>query len=233
MSQLNADTAGNAAGNGDVAEVSVQPARTAERPDFQQTVRGVIDRMAQGGSKAEAGGESLDIDALQQRVDAGVYLQNTTMANGVATAAATQPPAAPVETQLYDALAAGAAEGREEVTVKLAPEELGEVTIRLTKNAEGGMSLNIIAKNPETQQLLAAQVNSLQETLQPYKVDVENIMTERQYEMLSHQQSFDGQRRQTWSERGAAYYGDEPLGEIEGVSAAAAGIPTTALDTYI
>lgn len=209
---------------------------------FQGMLRAVREQVMQTQPQAEAdGGETkLDVDAIQQQVDAGTHLQNTALASATQVNAevAVEQTEQPVLTQISEGLAAGLENGKDEFTIKLAPEELGEVTIRLVKTAEG-MSLDLIAKNPDTQRMLEGQMELLRENLRPMKVEVSAVMTEAQYDMLasSQQQSHNGRQMDWRSMRGAAYYGDEPLGSgteqaLEGLQSVAAA-PTSALDTYI
>jgi flagellar hook-length control protein FliK len=156
----------------------------------------------------------LDIDALQQRVDTGAYMQNTaintTLPEPEPVSANRQP--LPLASQLGEGVQKALANGEEQYTVKLNPEELGEVTIRLTRTAEG-MRLDIVAQSAETQRLLAAEVDVLREAMKPLKVDVENIFTQQQDAMLNSARDQRGQSRNNGFMRGAAYYGDEPLGQ--------------------
>lgn len=213
---------------------SVQPTQTAQttsdapdvqheaapRADFETAVRSAVSKFSETSEDAQ-NAQPMDVDALQAKVDDGVYLRNTSMATN------TQVTQQPVATQLQQPIQTAISEGREEVTVKLNPEELGEVTIKLTKSAEGDMTLALIAKKPETQQLLSEQMAALQDVMKPLKVDVESILTQRQYELLSHQQSFDNGQRQQFNPHRSAYYArttqtayeDDQLQEVSAVTA--------------
>lgn len=189
---------------------------------------------------AEAAKEPLDVDRLQKQVDAGVHFQNTAFAP--ATTAAKEPAAEemlPLANQLEEGIANGIRNGKEEFTIQLRPEGLGELTVKLTRVGEA-MTLNIVAKSTETHKLLADEMQALREVLRPLKVEVESVLTESQSQLLSQQQQFEQQRQQSWQQmQGAAYYGDEPLGGTTEEQPATAAIPppaaytSSALDTYI
>lgn len=177
----------------------------------------------------------VDLDELQKQVDAGTFLEKTALAhNGITPS--TEAVEQPVPAQLQQAILTGMARGDDQIVLKLNPESLGEVTIQLQKTAEG-MILNIIAKNPDTQKLLAQDLNLLQDALKPMKVEVAAIVTERQYELLSGEQNFGGQHQRTWKEmHGAAYYKDEPLSaETQDLPPRpiVTGSPASILDAYI
>lgn len=222
-----------------------EPAKNAApAPSFENSVRAAKEQMARETTPKPAKPET-DIDALQSKVDAGTYLRSTPMAGLSQEVQAPEtlqaPPEIPLPNQVETGVKAALQAGQSKLTMKLAPEGLGELTISMVKTAEG-TSLSIIAKNPETQKLLASELNQLRETLRPLKVEVDSIITERQYEMLSQQQSFD-QQRQNWRGYSApAYYGDEPLQAgwaAEGLEESFAPPPgmlyqgSATLDTYI
>ncbi|MDL2293594.1 flagellar hook-length control protein FliK [Ruminococcaceae bacterium OttesenSCG-928-D13] len=222
-------------------QAAAQPA-AAGGITFEAAVRTakqqLSDHVELGASKPAATTDTddgLDIDALQERVDSGVYLRNTALAPQVQqplTTEAEQPLPAP-EFQLTQAVDQALKAGEEQLTVKLNPEELGEVTIQLTKSAEGSMQLTIVAQNPETQALLADQIDAMRVVMKPLDVEVGSILSQEQYEMMNQQQ--DGQSKQNDGRpmHGAAYYGDEPLGVVETAEATDRNTPYAALDTYI
>ncbi len=200
-------------------QVDVQQAQQPAATSFDAAVRMAKQQMAADGEQPQTldklKGEQplkLDVDALQQKVDAGQYLQNTALAANIQTAQAAEAVELPPQVQLLQQVEMAMAEGQSQLTLTLTPESLGEVTIQLAK-AGDGMVLNIITQNPETQSLLAAQVDMLQENLKGMKVEVQAVLTQQQHEMLSQQQA-DAHARQSQNRetmQGAAYYGDEPL----------------------
>lgn len=203
--------------------------------NFASAVRQVKDQMAEAESHGFR--EEADVDEVQRQANAADVNQAVRTAQ-VAEAPEKVPEAPqPVPVQLQEAVTKGIANGDEQVVVKLNPEELGEVTIQMQRLADGGFVLNIIAKNPETQRMLAGELAQLQQNLRPMNVEVESITTEQQYQMANAQQRFGGQHQRSWKEmHGASYFGDEPLsaqGEVESATQVIPQAPASALDAYI
>ncbi len=178
----------------------------------------------------------MDIDALQKKVDAGTYLQNTAVRAEAAVPKTPQLPPAP-QVQVAQGVQTALAAGNTQFTITLAPENLGEVTIRLVQTAEG-MKLDLIAKNPETQRLLADGMDMLRDNLRPMRVEVASVLTERQDQMLNHQQHFDSQNQRNgrWNNPapGAAdSYDFDAEDDYPNVAAAMALSPSGALNTYV
>lgn len=227
----------------EITQSAVQDATSVTDPelDFQNAIRQVKEQLGQGKTEQSAQPET-DVDALQKQVDAGVHLRNITpgaTSTELSQAEKLWQPA-PLAEQVQTGILAALQKGEESINIKLSPEGLGELTIRLTKTPEG-MSLNLVAKSSETAKLLSEELNHLRDTLKPLRVAVDQVLTEHQDALLNQQQSFDQQTRQDWrSFRGAAYYGDEPLGgvsptekSVPSVSQAAISLAKAALDTYI
>ncbi len=114
--------------------------------------------------------QPLDLNALQQ----SLFATNGATANGVNT---TYAETANVETvkniasQLLQPMQTLTA-NKNEFTVKLNPEGLGEVTLKLTDTA-GTLSLVLTASSAETARLLNAEMATLQSTLRPFQSESE------------------------------------------------------------
>ncbi|MDL2219606.1 flagellar hook-length control protein FliK [Ruminococcaceae bacterium OttesenSCG-928-O06] len=220
-----------------ITEVQYSP--PTPTADFEAAVRTVKQQMEHGDTEQTGvTDQTLDVDELQQRVNAGEYLQNTPLAVQTEAPQAPAPAAPALDVQMWDAVQAAIETGEGELTVTLMPENLGEVTIQLTRSAEGGMMLNIIAQNAETQSLLANGAESLRASLQPLGVQVESIQTQQQYTAADAQGQFGGQQqRQNTPMHGAAYYRDEPLTAAQSPQEMPAppvyATPQSALDAYI
>lgn len=144
----------------------------------------------------------LDVDRLQQQVDSGVHLQNTSFlaAANHTLEAEPQPEAAPAfHSQVFDGVLTSLKQGQEQYVMKLVPKELGELTIRIVKDADGAMTLNLIAKTGEAQKLLAAEAAQLQHQLKPLNVQLQPVTTQHEQSLLDQQQTFARERQhQTW-----------------------------------
>ncbi len=207
--------ASTAAQTSDVVSVTNTQAQRGQT-DFAMMVRAAKQQMgdtAQPSEKQSTKPQNADIDALQRQVDSGFFMQNTSMTQSTASSQALQQMQAPQAFQIQQGIGEAIANGEDVFSIKLVPEGLGEVTIRLTKTADG-MLLDIIAKSADTQKLLVAQSEILQDNLRSMKVQLDTITTERQQDLFSAQQGFGGEHQRQFEQmRGAAYYGDEQLSE--------------------
>lgn len=193
-----------AAQSGVEAEFVQQPAAQTPVTQFETAVQTAKQQIEAQPAAQQVGNEAddgLDIDRLQQQVDDGVFMQNTAFAPQTQTAAAEAPPA-PLYTQLQEGILKAMQQGEESFSIKLNPENLGEVELRLTKTDEGGMLLNLVVKNGETQRMLAAELNSLQEALKPLNVQVAQVSTNQQDAYSQARQEFFDQNRQGWQNTG-------------------------------
>lgn len=128
------------------------------------------------------------------------------------------------------------AEGKQEFTMKLKPEGLGEITVRLTQDA-GKTAVTIATALPETEKLIGAQLGVLQKALEPMGVTVrqesaeqlqtqqaqQQGMADQQREFLMWQQSRQNKARHSWQEP------SEEIEEILADKTTAASV----LDAYI
>lgn len=198
---------------------------------FQNNVQAARQQLEAAPAKAET---ELDVDELQRQVDEGVHFKNTGYATAVqAEAKAEQATAPPVLTQMQDGIIKGIQQGEEQFTIKLLPEGLGEVEVRLTKTAEG-MLLNLVTKNAETQRVLTAEIDALRDQMRAFKVDVDSILTQQQDDFLNRQRSFEQQawqsRQNSAGSRRQSAANDEPdVVELQAAPRQLSG----ALDTYI
>ncbi len=100
-------------------------------------------------------------------------------------------------TQMQTGIENGLQAGLEEFQVKLMPEGLGEVIVQL-KSTESGLTLTLIAQNAETQRMLAAELEHLREGLRPLKVEVQEVLSGQDSELLNQQQDSQEQRNLYW-----------------------------------
>lgn len=188
--------------------------------------------------------KTIEIDRLQSEVDNGVHLQNTAYAaqttgniQNTAYAEQAEEMAQSVTTQVEQGIVKGIQNGEEMFTVRLNPEGLGDVVVRLTKTQSGEMLLNLVVRNPETQKMMAAQVQALQTALQPLNVQVESVLTEQQDLMMNYQQAFAGQQQAdsgtTGNSQGTAHPGVEKAEGQAPLEPTPQVVTTSALDTYV
>lgn len=76
--------------------------------------------------------------------------------------------------QLFKGIAENLKRGRSEFTVKLRPEGLGEILVKLVSDDGGKTILSMIASSEKTAQLLNRDLASLQSSLNEHNVEIEN-----------------------------------------------------------
>lgn len=113
--------------------------------------------------------------------------------------------------QVKTGVADGLQKGKNEFIIKLKPEGLGEITVKLTE-LSGGMSLSITAANTQTQKLLSAELAGLREVMRPMGVEVEAVVSRdaghfnaQQQSQFGAQQNFNAPQEQ--QQRHFAGYG--------------------------
>ncbi|MDL2252723.1 flagellar hook-length control protein FliK [Ruminococcaceae bacterium OttesenSCG-928-I18] len=220
-----------------VVEVQSQPVLKAQDPQtlFQNAVQTAKQQLESGEKPAGEQKPLTDIESLQQQANNNTAVRGTVITTGTAGPSGTTQVQVPFVTQMQQGIQTGLQSGQQEFSIKLMPEGLGEVTVRLTPSDEG-MIMTLVTHRADTQKMLAAEIDQLRDSLRPMKIEVQEIMTSRQEALLNGQQNFFfGQNRQNWQEmHGAAYYGDEPLGEeAEEEPQPEPVLTANALDTYI
>ena len=126
--------------------------------------------------------------------------------------------------------------GKREFTLKLKPESLGEITVKLIEKA-GKMSLTISAASAQTARLINSDLSALREAVRPMQVEVHEAVTEAPQSEQSQLyfdmagQQFGGRQAYTGREELPGYY---PLKD-NGERAEEGQIlkPDSALDAYI
>lgn len=78
------------------------------------------------------------------------------------------------ETQLLKGVEENLKKGNSEFTVKLKPEGLGEIIVKLVRNDGGKMLMSMTASNIKTAELLNSNLSSLQSSLSQHNVEIVN-----------------------------------------------------------
>ncbi len=139
---------------------------------------------AKGSAKAateQGSAKTLDIDSLQEEIKSGKFnlVQHSAgigmQASSVEAASQNPVGEAPLLEQVTDGITAKLAEGKSEFVVKLRPEGLGEITVKL---AEVGskIALTITTSSEHTGRMLSAELGALKEALRPYNADVHEVV---------------------------------------------------------
>ena len=87
------------------------------------------------------------------------------------------------------------AEGDTEYSITLTPEDLGNITVKLTKTVDGLMTVSITADNAKTQRLIEQHGAALQENLRNNGIELENWQTVNQSQQQARAQDYSGSSR--------------------------------------
>ena len=93
-------------------------------------------------------------------------------------------------------------DGDTEYSVTLTPEDLGSITVKLTKTVDGAMTVSITAENARTQRLIEQHGAAIQENLKQSGIELENWQTVNQSEQQYRAQDYNGSS-------GNPYYRDD------------------------
>jgi len=163
----------------------------------------------------------------------------------------------PVAQQIETGLEKNLALGKNEFTIKLKPESLGEITVKLTEEA-GKATLTITTASAATAKLLNSDLDALKAAVAPLNVRVNEAVTQTAASQQSGNQQFDmagqqfaGQQQQQQfaqqfaARQNARYYNESESYGLAGgediyaaASAASAGMAakvasSSALDAYV
>ena len=117
--------------------------------------------------------------------------------------------------QVKTGLKAGADRGENEFTIKLKPEGLGEITVRMLEVA-GKITLSITTANAQTQKLLNAELTALRDAVRPYNVEVQQVESQntQHFDLGQQRESFLHQQQQSNHQNSrqgrASYYEPQP-----------------------
>lgn len=185
----------------DAAPLAVQAQPTAGQPiqqaedaplgadRFLASVRLAKQQLTEAAQeKKQAGQTRVDVDWLQQQVDAGRFAPNSA---GRAQAAARTPGEEGLMAQVRTGIAQGLTEGKEEFTVKLQPEGLGEITVKLAQ-VDAKLVLRIVASSEQTARLLNASLAELKESLRPLGAQVQEVGVKNDFFSAQQDNAFAG-----------------------------------------
>lgn len=171
-----------------------------------------------------------DVEALQQAVDNGAYLpQSLTSAKELGMAA---PHEMEILRQVQTGILENLQKDKNEFTIKLKPEGLGAITVKMTELA-GKISLTIITSTQQAQNALSGELNSLKEALRPYNAEVQQIVQSN--DTAAFQQSMSEQRRngQQGAPQQTGYYHDPEAEASQEIQQEYARLMGTMLNTRI
>lgn len=182
----------------------------------------------------------LDIESLQADVNSRRFIPVN------ANSAQPQQPLVPdgeeLAAQVKTGIFENVAKGKNEFVVRIKPEGIGEIVVKLSEDKEK-ISLSIITNNPQTARLISNEVAALQNALKPLNAEVQEITTvaaSEQAAQYSAQNQMTDQGRQSHSQQEPgqsrrAVRGIEGIQEDDFEDTVEEGLAANddALDTYI
>ena len=213
--------------------------------EFQKSIEMAHKLLKNDGLSARSRPLDIDIEELQKKVDTKEFL---TPAQNAQTNQTSQPQqietpviryedikSEEVFAQIKTAADANVNQGNNDFTIKLRPEGLGEITVKLVSQ-DGRITLSLSASDANVQKLLGSEINNLREVMRPYNVEVSQVVESNEASMADLQQQLQQQQSQQQSNgrqpqfAPAVSYSDGIEAEQEEQQAAD---PNALLDEYI
>lgn len=146
-------------------------AQQLDQMQFASAVRQVREQISERPREAkEETRQPLDIEALQAAVDSRQFVSEGVSARQEA------PALQEIADQLKTGILENVRQGKNEFVVKLKPEGLGEITVKLTESKDE-IALRIVTSSTAVGKMIANEVNALQNALRPLRAQVQEIVT--------------------------------------------------------
>ncbi len=91
-------------------------------------------------------------------------------------------------------------EGETEYSVTLNPEDLGRITVKMTKTADGMVSVSIAAENSRTLRIIEDNGTAIQDSLRQNGVQLENWQTVSESRQEAHAEDYQGSSKNPYRE---------------------------------
>ncbi len=115
----------------------------------------------------------VDVEQLQRDVDSGRFSTSLKVDKALSQELDVHNVMTQVKTGIKDNLDLG----KNEFVVKLKPEGLGEITVKMLE-AESKISLSIVTSSPQVAKLINGELAGLRETLRQYNADVHEVVSQ-------------------------------------------------------
>lgn len=164
---------------------------------------------AEKGTAKEA--TPIDVDQLQSKVDASkVGLPVTNQIPPYAGAETVKeavelklPTPEELMAQIKTGVAAGMNTGKDEFVIKLKPDGLGEITVKMVETG-GHISMSIVTSNTQVQRMISSELAGLREAMKPFGVEVAQVTSQNPGHFNADQQNnFGGHQHQQFHENHA------------------------------
>lgn len=205
--------------------------------DFQNSILAAqkLLNSDQGKSTQTEDPKFTDVEQLQSQVDSGQFFQSMKVDKSLDSL----PDADSVMAQIKSGIKDNVAQGKNEFIVKLKPDGLGEITVKMVE-AESKISLSIVTSNPQVAKLINGELAGLQETLHPYHANIEEVVaqTNSPFDSAAQngqfmQQDAAGQFQQFRQQNAHSTVGNEHEDELEETTLNETISSISELDTYI
>ncbi len=103
----------------------------------------------------------------------------------------------------------GLEEGETEYSITLTPEDLGRITVKMTKTADGAVSVSIAAENSRTLRILEDNGTAIQDALKHNGVQLENWQTVSESQQETRSQDYQGSSKNPYREAEHDHQEDE------------------------
>lgn len=141
----------------------------------------------------------VDVESLQADVDSGRFFHTEAI---LQKQSMEFPTFEQISTQVKDGLLDNIAQGKNEFVIRLKPEGIGEVVVKLSENREK-IELNIFTSSIQTAKLIEGEVAALQNALRPLQAEVQQIsVMPEEYELAYAAQNAMTGREQHSQNRG-------------------------------
>ena len=91
-------------------------------------------------------------------------------------------------------------DGEVEYSLTLNPEDLGRITVRMTKTADGAVSVSIAAENSRTLKIIEDNGSAIQDTLKQNGVQLESWQTVSESKQETHAEDYQGSSKNPYRE---------------------------------
>ncbi len=166
------------------------------------TVRAIKEQMEQNRKGNQT--ETLDIESLQADVNTRRFLPAEAMTQKQSLPV---PDAQEIAKQLKTGILDNLAKGKNEFLVRLKPEGLGEILVKLSETKDK-VSLSIFTNDSQTARLISGEVAALQNALRPLNAEVQEITTVSANEQASQ---YSAQNQMT--DQGRQFFDQQPSHE--------------------
>lgn len=150
------------------SEAETSEENSGELMDFYRTMQKAADNIP-SVKKGETPEEPENIEVIQENVSQ-LDIRFDRISSDIKMKEEFEAP----ETQLLKGVEENLKKGNNEFTVKLKPEGLGEIIVKLVQNDGGKMLMSMTASNIKTAELLNSNLSSLQSSLSQHNVEIVN-----------------------------------------------------------